>query len=146
MRRRSFRLKQLEFFENRIRPLFVNHCQDRVMASRNLKAIFALIHETAILKGGTSEEPAAISGNAIESLLLEVVSYDSDYDMPPAGKLSDQEISDLRLWVNQDLPWPEHEAVSSQETIADRVASQRKNHWAFQPVMCRRQFLMFCRR
>ena len=130
----KFSSQQLEFFENRIRPLFVNHCQD-CHGGEKSESDFRVDSRTAILKGGASEEPAAISGNAIQSLLLEVVSYESDYDMPPAGKLSDQQISDLRQWVDHGLPWPEHEEVDSPETIADRVASQRKNHWALQPIV-----------
>ena len=130
----KFSPQQLEFFENRIRPLFVNHCQD-CHGGEKSESDFRVNSRTAILKGGASEEPAAISGNAEESLLLKVVNYDWDYDMPPAGKLSDQEISDLKDWVDQGLPWPEHETDASPETIADRIASHRKSHWALQPIV-----------
>ena len=130
----KFSPQQLEFFENRIRPLFVNHCQDCHGAEKS-ESDFRVDSRTAILEGGVSEEPAAISGNASASLLLEVVSHESDYNMPPTGKLSDQEISDLKQWVDQGLPWPEQETIDSPKTIQERIDSQREHHWALQPIV-----------
>ena len=82
----EFSSDQIAFFENRIRPLFVNHCQS-CHGSAKSESDFRVDSRSAIMRGGASERPAAIAGDAAASLLMAVVSYESDYDMPPDGKL-----------------------------------------------------------
>lgn len=130
----KFSPENIEFFENRIRPLLVNHCQS-CHGSEKSESDFRVDGRNFILRGGASERPGAIAGDASGSLLLDVVSYESDYDMPPTGKLSDQEIADLNRWVSEGLPWPENESAPVQETIDDRMEHQRKHHWSLQPVV-----------
>lgn len=124
---------QLAFFENRIRPLFVNHCQS-CHGSAKSESDLRVDSRSAIIRGGASERPGAIPGDAGASLLIEVVSYESDYNMPPAGKLSDQEIVDLSRWVSDGMAWPGSDVRPAEDTIADRIEHQRNNHWAFQPI------------
>lgn len=48
--------------------------------------------------------------------------------MPPEGPpLTDQEISVLRLWIDQGAPWPEEPATSDARPDGGQ-------HWAFQPI------------
>ena len=129
----KFSEDQIAFFEKRIRPLFVNHCQD-CHGSEKSESDFRVDSRSAILRGGASDRPAAVAGDADASLLMEVVSYESDYDMPPAGKLSDQEIADLRRWVSGGLAWPDADVPPAEVTIEDRIEYQRQNHWSFKPV------------
>ena len=124
---------KVAFFENRIRPLFVNHCQS-CHGSTKSESDFRVDSRAAIIRGGASERPAAIAGDAKNSLLMAVVNYESDYDMPPDGKLSEQEIADLRRWVAEGLPWPEADAVPIEDSISDRIKNQRASHWSFQPI------------
>ena len=129
----EFSPDQIAFFENRIRPLFVNHCQS-CHGSAKSESDFRVDSRSAIMRGGASERPAAIAGDAAASLLMAVVSYESDYDMPPDGKLSQQEIADLARWVDEGLAWPSGDAQSAEGTISDRIEFQRANHWSFQPI------------
>ena len=88
----------VEFFETKIRPVFVEHC-DRCHASdeKNIKGGLKLDSRAAMLKGGDSG-PAIVPGNSDESLLISALKYDG-YEMPPKGKLPDSVISDFIEWV-----------------------------------------------
>jgi len=129
----KFSTDQITFFENRIRPLFVNHCQS-CHGSEKSESEFRVDSRSAIVRGGASEQSAALPGDASGSLLIAVVRHESDYDMPPNGKLSDQEIADLSRWVNEGLPWPANETQPVEDSIVDRIEFQRKNHWSFRPI------------
>ena len=129
----GFSPKKLEFFENRIRPLLVNHCQS-CHGSEKSESDFRVDSRHAVLKGGASEQPGAVPSDAEHSLLLSVVSYSGDYDMPPKGKLSDQEIADLNRWVTEGMAWPTEEPQAAEQSIEDRIADQKANHWSLQPI------------
>lgn len=129
----KFSLDQITFFEKRIRPLFVNHCQS-CHGSEKSESDFRVDSRSAIIRGGASEQPAAIAGDAAASLLMAVVSYESDYDMPPDGKLSQQEIADLSRWVADGMAWPAGGDQPVEETFSDRIKFQRENHWSFKPI------------
>ena len=80
--------EEVEFFEKRIRPLLIEHCQECHGADKQ-KGSLRLDHQAGWKKGGDSG-PALIPGKAAESLLWKVVSYeDRDLKMPPKKKLSD---------------------------------------------------------
>ena len=129
----KFSPDQITFFENRIRPLFANHCQS-CHGSAKSESDFRVDSRSAIIRGGASEQSAAIPGDAAASLLMAVVSYESDYNMPPDGKLSEQEIADLTRWVADGLPWPDADVQPVEGTVADRIKQQRENHWSFRPI------------
>jgi len=118
---------QLEFFENRIRPVLVQHCQE-CHGSKKEWAGLRLDNQQAIFKGGETG-PAAIPGKPDESLLIRAIRHDDDASpMPPEGKLSDAEIADLTEWVRQGLPFPK----ASQ---SDESWKRDPNHWSFQPLV-----------
>jgi hypothetical protein len=89
------------FFENRIRPLLIEHCyschSQEAIAKNELKGGLLLDSSDAIRQGGDS-------GSAIDltdvdaSLILSAVRYEG-LEMPPDGKLSDQNIADIRKWI-----------------------------------------------
>ncbi|NBV23828.1 MAG: DUF1553 domain-containing protein [Proteobacteria bacterium] len=76
------------------------------------------------LKGGDSHAPDIVPGKAAESPLIRFVSgLDKDLVMPPKGeRLTAEEISQLRSWIEQGAPWPEDGSGTSAK------------HWAWQPV------------
>src|SRR5712691_7796480 len=92
--------EQIEFFEKKIRPLFVEHCYTcHSEKAEKLKGGLRLDTPEALLKGGDSG-PAVIAGDPDASLLIKAVRYtDPDLQMPPKNKkLPAEEIANLEAW------------------------------------------------
>src|SRR5262245_29810000 len=80
----------IEFFEKRIRPVFVEHCQ-QCHGDKKQESGLVLNSSAGILKGG-DRGPPIVAGQPDESLLIKAVSYtDDDLKMPPKGKLKDEQ-------------------------------------------------------
>ena len=82
-----------DFFETKIRPLLSAHClschgTQVQMAGLNLST------EASFLKG-SEKGPVVQRGDPENSRLIHVVRYQRDIKMPPTGKLTAQQISDL---------------------------------------------------
>ena len=128
----AFSNQQLDFFENRIRPLLIQHCIEchgPVKSENGLR----LDSRSAILLGGDSG-PAAVAGTPQGSMIIQSISHSGDYDMPPNNKLADQEIAVLSQWVAMNLPWPAKQPELKELTPAEKIYSHQIRHWAFQPV------------
>ncbi|MGV3486878.1 MAG: DUF1549 domain-containing protein, partial [Planctomycetaceae bacterium] len=124
-----------DFFEAKIRPLLVEHCYEchsteAGEASGNLRL------DTAVAsRRGGDRGPAVVPGDVDASLLLKAVSYaDSDMEMPPSGKLPDEQISLLREWIASGAVdprvSPEDDNETPKSTPLDR---EPETHWAFVP-------------
>lgn len=125
---------QLEFFEKQIRPILVNRCT-KCHGAEKQKGEFRLDSRAAILKGGESGL-AVVPGKPDESELIKAIRYDADsYQMPPTGKLPDEEIARLTEWVEMGAPWPtETPAGTGAKTTSEFNLAERAKHWSFQPV------------
>lgn len=120
------------FFETQVRPLLVAHCSDCHSA------------EAGDPEGGLSfdsradflaAEGVAVAGQPDESLLVQVVRYDSDQQMPPDGKLPDAAIATIEEWVRRGLPWPDDGKAARVETFD--LAARRAAHWCWhRPERC----------
>jgi len=128
----EFSQEQLDFFENRIRPLLVNHCLQCHSAEKNESGL-RLDSRAGILKGGASGDPGAVLKNPDESLIVQAVRYSGDYDMPPNEKLSDEEISALASWVEIGMPWPNSTSISKL-SMPELILEHQRKHWSFQPI------------
>lgn len=127
--------EQVEFFEQKIRPVLVQHCYECHSAgSKNLGGSLLLDSRAGIIKGGDSEPPI-VPGNPDESLLMAAVRYeDPGLKMPPKKKLSPEEISDLERWIRMGAPDPRTDdttAVTSKYAIDWEKA---RGFWSFQPL------------
>src|SRR5881394_3788089 len=124
--------EQLEFFENKIRPIFTEHCYSCHSAkAEKLKGSLRLDSADGVMKGGTTG-PAIVAGAPDSSLLIKAVRYsDPDLQMPPKNKkLSAEQIADLENWVRTGAPMaPSLSAPSTPDFSAIRA-----KHWAFRPV------------
>ncbi|MEO7649054.1 MAG: DUF1549 domain-containing protein, partial [Bryobacteraceae bacterium] len=125
--------EQTEFFEKKIRPVFVKSCQ----ACHNEKvktAALDLSTAAGFAQGGQSgvlvsrEKPE-------QSRLLQVISYDERLKMPPTGKLTAEELSDITAWVKMGAPWPGAAPVVAAAPTKERQwSAEQKSFWAFQPI------------
>jgi hypothetical protein len=124
-------LAQLQFFENRIRPVLAENCYKcHSTQAEKVKGGLLLDSRDAVLKGGDTG-PAIVPGDPENSLLVKAVRYtDPDLQMPPKDKrLPDNVIGDLVAWIKMGAPDP-REATLAQKAWAD----SSKTHWSWQPL------------
>ena len=119
--------RDMEFFEAKVRPVLIEKCFS-CHGDAKQKGGLRLDSREAILKGGDSGA-AMVPGEAQKSLLIRAVHYDSDLKMPPAGKLSNENIAALTQWIQNGAAWPASEKAPTQEWSAEK-----RNFWSFQPV------------
>lgn len=77
----------------------------------------------AALKGGDSETPAIVPGNAAASPLMARIRHENpDERMPPTGKgLTAEQITTLEKWINAGAAWPALPLKPEQTTLAPPV-------------------------
>jgi hypothetical protein len=90
-------------FDQKVKPLLVHHCYDCHSAkSKELKGNLKLDSLDGIMKGGANG-PAVVAGDVENSFLLRAIRYqEADYQMPPSGRLSDEEIAGFERVRRQD--------------------------------------------
>lgn len=136
----EFDSTSIEFFETKIRPLLVERCYKCHAPTEQpseLKGGLRLDSRAAILNGGDSG-PAVVPGKPDESLLIQAVRYEGDYEMPPNGKLAAADLENLTRWVSLGLPWPAERTAAAPEVAAraasDTITAEQRRWWSYQPV------------
>src|SRR5262249_15015878 len=105
--------QQVEFFEQKIRPLLSARCYECHSQQKKPKGGLMLDTRAGWEKGGDSG-PALVPGKVEESRLIRAVRYqDPDLHMPPKGRLPDREIALLEEWVRRGAPDPRDGSDSS---------------------------------
>ncbi|MCX6598455.1 MAG: PSD1 and planctomycete cytochrome C domain-containing protein [Acidobacteria bacterium] len=121
-----------EFFEMKVRPVLAGKCY--ACHSNSRMGGLDLTSREAALKGGNSGA-AVVPGKPGESLLIAAVSHShAKLKMPPAGKLPDTEVADLRAWVEAGAVWPERASKDLPPPAEYRISAEQRAYWAFQPV------------
>ena len=121
-----------DFFEARVRPVLVKHCQD-CHGAKKQEGGLRLDSRDAWMRGGDRGE-AIVAGEPDKSLLIQAVRHaDPDLKMPPDNKqLSASEIADLEAWVQRGAYDPRRE---SETQTSDRMdLEQSREFWSFQPL------------
>ena len=135
----EFAPEDLEFFEQKIRPVLVEHCYTCHNSTEIAESGLRLDHREGLLKGGM-RGPAIEPGKPRGSLLLRAMTHPSlDFRMPLGGaKLPDDVIADFERWIEIGAPDPRDEPPSAdalKEAIAWRtILEQRKSWWSLQPI------------
>ncbi len=119
--------EQLEIFEKKVRPILANNCY----ACHGQKV------QMAGLDFSSTEGLAKVvsPGDPGESKLYKAVVYADKIKMPPAGRLPDRDIADLKAWIESGAASPKNTTavVVSANPMTARLAEGKK-YWAFQPV------------
>src|SRR5438093_9115259 len=128
----------VEFFEKKIRPIFVEHCYKcHSKDAEKVKGGLLLDTRDGLLKGGDTGA-AMVPGDPEKSLLIKAVRYtDEDLAMPPrknGGRLSDEQIADLEAWVKMGAPDPRASAAVVAEGPPLSDPDKVRNHWAVKPI------------
>jgi hypothetical protein len=122
--------EQVDFFEQKIRPVLVHHCYACHSGDpAKAKAHFTLDSREAMRKGGDSG-PVIMPGNPSHSPLIEALKYES-LEMPPKEKLPDEVIDDFVRWVEMGAPDPRTGKAANPRNKIDLVEGRK--FWSFQP-------------
>jgi len=123
-------LRGLSFFEAKIRPVLVEHCQEcHSSTSKSLKGGLQLDHREGLLHGGDSG-PTIILDHSENSLLLKALKYDG-LEMPPKGKLAASVVADFEQWIKLGAPDPRERPATSTSSRFDFAEASKL--WSFQP-------------
>lgn len=90
---------RLDFFEQSIRPVLVDHCYKCHSDIQDEAAGGLRLHTREGIRRGGLNGPAVVPGDVDESLLFAAIQY-STLQMPPDEKLSDEVVEDFRKWIN----------------------------------------------
>jgi len=121
-------------FTRDIAPILKERCQPCHGANQQLGGL-RLDNQDDALRGGYSG--AVIKpGNSAESRLIYLVAgLDEKISMPLSGeRLTTEQVSQLRAWIDQGALWPENGRLDKEKEIA-KLERSRPNttHWAFIP-------------
>jgi mono/diheme cytochrome c family protein len=121
-----------DFFEARVRPLLLKHCQE-CHGAKKQEGGLRLDSRDAWMRGG-DRGVAIIAGEPDKSLLIRAVRHDDpDLQMPPTGKkLTAAEIEDLEAWIQRGASDPRRE--STEETSKRLSLEESQSHWSFRPL------------
>jgi hypothetical protein len=121
-----------EFFEKKVRPLLVVNCVG-CHGPQKQKGGLRLDAKTGFTKGG--QNGALVKpGELDKSLLLQVIRYDGDIKMPQKGKLADEDVATLTVWVKGGAPWPDDSSTLAGPGSRFDLHARAKAQWSFQPV------------
>jgi hypothetical protein len=123
--------QDVDFYERKVRPLLARRCYEcHSRGSKRPEGGLTLDTRAGVLAGGESG-PLINSDQPDESLLLQVIRYDGDLQMPPAGKLSGAERELIVQWVRRGAAMPDDGTALAERPSIDFAAG--KQFWAFQP-------------
>lgn len=124
----------LKFFEAKVRPLLVEQCQDCHGPTKH-KGGLRVDNLPYLIRGG-EQGPALVPHKPEQSLLIKAISYaDPDMEMPPEGKMSDEDIATLKQWIAMGAPWPEAEVAGAQlGRKPGEITDADRQWWSFVPV------------
>ncbi len=128
--------EQVKFYIDKVQPILLNSCYACHGPGSGVKGNLFLGNRKDILSGGDSGA-AAIPGKAEESLIIQAMNYDG-YEMPPKGKLPQDQIDTIAKWINDGLPIPPDQEQARPEQHASpyktEVNEETKGFWHHQQV------------
>ncbi len=124
----------IEFFEAKIRPLLAEHCYE-CHSTESGEASGGLRLDTAgASRRGGQRGPAVVPGDLANSRLVTAISYtDPDMEMPPEGKLSDEQIGLFKQWIEMGAADPRQSDAAEQQGLPSPFERAPDSHWAFVP-------------
>ena len=124
----------LKFFEAKVRPLLIENCQD-CHGPNKQKGGLRVDNLPYLIRGG-EQGAGVVPHQPDKSLLIKAIRYtDPDMEMPPDGKMSDEDIATLTQWVAMGAPWPAAEVAGAKlGRKPGDITDEDKKWWSFQPV------------
>ena len=126
----------IEYFEKMIRPLLVNRCGECHSSEAKIVQGGLKLDSARELFAGGDSGAVIVPGRPDASLLISAIRYDEDayVQMPPKGRLPDQEIAELTEWVRRGAPFPADAHSAPVETGKIDFETARR-FWSFRPAV-----------
>jgi mono/diheme cytochrome c family protein len=124
---------QVEFFEKHVRPVLADNCF-KCHGPDKQRSGLRLDSRPAVLRGGDSGPVVDLQSPEASTLVKAIRYQDANLNMPPRGKLTDQQVAALVKWVEMGLPWPDAKAAAAPNPDKFRITAADRAFWAFQPV------------
>ncbi|HVR82715.1 MAG TPA: DUF1549 domain-containing protein, partial [Planctomycetota bacterium] len=125
---------QVEFFEKKIRPIFVERCYKcHSTLAEKVKGGLLLDSREGLLKGGDSG-PAIVPGDPEHSILIRALRQTDELRMPVKEKLPDDQIADFVAWVKMGAPDPRLASVAPLASSVTPSLAEARKFWSFQPL------------
>ncbi len=126
---------KIEFFERKVRPIFVSHCNNCHSASTNSRGGLRVDDRNGLTVGG-KRGAAIVPGSPAKSLLVAAIrKVGSKLKMPPDNDLTEQEIADISKWIKDGAAWPKPHIPASIGRPNAEYEKLRKQHWSWQPIV-----------
>jgi len=123
--------QRLQFFEQKIRPVLVQHCYKCHSAeSAQVRGGLLLDSRAGLLRGGDSG-PAVVPGDVQAGQLLAALRHES-VEMPPDRRLPDSVIQDFQSWIQDGAVDPREGKAA--ETRRQIDIEHGRQFWSFRPV------------
>jgi len=121
-----------DFFSKKIKPVLEAQCV-KCHSGEEPEGDLNLTSRAGLTKGG--ESGAAVDKDAPgESALISAVKYE-DYEMPPSGRLPDEQIALIERWVKSGAPWPNDQVIKAPEQHATpKVNEETLAFWSFKAL------------
>ena len=118
----------IALFENRIRPLLVEHCEE-CHGEKKQKGGLRLDSREGWMRGGESG-PAIVPGDVAGSPLVKALRHeDPEFRMPPERGLSAEQIAEVERWIAGGAQDPRTGVKATGMSV-----EEGRRHWAFQPL------------
>ena len=129
---------QVEFFENRIRPVLAESCYECHNSVNKSEAGLALDYRDALL-AGSDEGAVIVAGKPEESVMIWAIRHQDGFEMPDNGpKLEDAVIADFEEWVRMGAPDPRLRKPTQLDLDNavpwPELLERRRQWWSFQPL------------
>ncbi|GAA4466066.1 DUF1553 domain-containing protein [Novipirellula rosea] len=123
----------VDFFENRIRPVLVEHCYECHSAESDDLGGSLLLDSSGGMTNGGDSGPAIVQGDPRASLLISAIRYEST-EMPPQGQLPAKVIADFEQWISAGAIDPRDQPPAIAKTKPAINIESGKQFWAFRPI------------
>ena len=130
---REYTDEQIAFWEDEAFPVLEENCWSCHGISKKIRGGLVLTTLEGVLMGGEFGAVVDLKTPA-NSLLLKMTSHqDKDHEMPPDGKMADEDIAVLAKWIELGVPFPEADEVEPEGEIVHHGADYEKGkqHWGF---------------
>ena len=116
-----------EFFEKKVRPIFVANCYachaDKTkMGGISFSSGAGLGPETGVI----------VKGDPERGRLYQALAYAGKIKMPPSGKLSADNVALVKTWIEMGGTWPASTGTAA--AAQSPISPEARKHWSFQPI------------
>lgn len=122
----------LQFFEEKIRPVLIEHCYRCHSSETDEPAGGLLLDSREGIRAGGETGPAIVPSDVDESLLISAIGYE-DLEMPPGEMLDEQIVEDFRTWIEMGAPDPRGETPPKPKEDP-RPQEAESGLWSLKPV------------